>query len=114
MQVRVVAVVLPIPLHAARRRPHARAPELAAHLNGVWHARHAASLWTFFALVVGAHMPCIAVLPASTCGSKRFKLDALDDHVSTCTGHSGDKKVHDRADEQLAELEENHLSQCSK
>ena len=31
-------------------------------------------------------------------------MDALDDHVSTCTSHSGDKKDYDWTVEQLADL----------
>jgi hypothetical protein len=63
------------------------------------------SLWqTFFALCVGAHIAAIAQLPPSACGCKKFALDALGDHVSTCTAHSGAKKAHDWAVEQLADL----------
>jgi hypothetical protein len=43
-------------------------------------------------------------LPASTCGCKRFALDALGGHVSTCSSQSGAKKAHDWAVEQLAQL----------
>jgi hypothetical protein len=35
---------------------------------------------------------------------KKFSLDALGDHVCTCTGHSGAKKAHDWSVEQLADL----------
>ena len=35
---------------------------------------------------------------------KKFQVDALGDHVSTCTAHSGTKKAHDWAVEQLADL----------
>jgi hypothetical protein len=41
---------------------------------------------TFFSLAVGAQIPAIAALPSSTCDYKRFALDALGDHVGTCTG----------------------------
>ncbi len=44
------------------------------------------------------------MLPLSTCGCKKFQIDSLGDHVSTGTAHSGDKKVHDCAVEQLADL----------
>jgi hypothetical protein len=43
-------------------------------------------------------------LPPSTCGCKKFVFDALGDHVSTCTAHSGVKKAHAWAAEQLADL----------
>ena len=47
-------------------------------------------LWqTFFAMCVGAQIPAITELPPSDCGCKKFALDALGDHVSTCTAHSG-------------------------
>ena len=55
------------------------------------------------------------LLPGSGCANPRHfrnaaldlclhKLDALGDHVSTCTAHSGAKKAHDWAVEQLADL----------
>ena len=53
---------------------------------------------------VGAHIPAIAEVPPSACGCKKFALDALGDQVSTCTTHSGAKKAHDWAVEQLADL----------
>ncbi len=39
-----------------------------------------------------------------SCGCRKFKLDALDDHLCTCTAHSGAKKAHDWAVDQLADL----------
>ena len=67
-----------------------------------------ASLWqTFFATSMGAQIPAIAAiaaLPLSACGCKKLQLDALGDHVSTCTAHSGAKRAHDWACEQLADL----------
>jgi hypothetical protein len=61
-----------------------------------------ASLWrTFFATCVGAKIPS---LPLSACGCKKFAIDALVDHVSTCTAHSGAKKAHDWAADQIADL----------
>ncbi len=53
---------------------------------------------------VGAKIPALAGLPLSACGCKKFTIDALGDHVSTCTAHSGAKKAHDWAVEQLADL----------
>ena len=43
-------------------------------------------------------------LPLSACGCRKFTFDVLGDHVSTCTAHSGAKKAHDWAVEQLADL----------
>ena len=64
-----------------------------------------ASLWqTFFTLTVGAQIPAITAMPPSSCGCKKFVLDALGDHVATCTAHSGTKKAHDWAVEQLVDL----------
>ena len=49
-----------------------------------------ASLWqNFFAMSVGAHITAIAELPPSDCGCKKFALDAVGDHVSTCTARCG-------------------------
>ena len=42
--------------------------------------------------------------PLSACGCKKFAIDALGDHVSTCTAHSVAKKAHDWAVDQLADL----------
>ena len=65
---------------------------------------HLVSDRPFFAMSVGSQIPSIAELPVSVCGCKKFVLDALGDHVSTCTVHSGVKKVHDLLVEQLADL----------
>ena len=43
-------------------------------------------------------------LPHSACGCKKSALDVFDDHVSTCTVHSGSKKTHDWSVEQLPDL----------
>ena len=43
-------------------------------------------------------------LPIFSCGCKKLVCDVLDDHVSTCTAHSGAKKAHDGVVEQLADL----------
>ena len=60
-----------------------------------------ASLWqTFFSLAVGAQIPAISEM--SHLWLQKF--DVLGDHVSTCTAHSGAKKAHDWAVEQLADL----------
>ena len=40
----------------------------------------------------------------AACGCRKFHLDALDDHLCTCTAHLGAKKAHDWAVDQLADL----------
>ena len=74
-------------------RPHRRDEAWSA---GLWQA--------FFASCVGATVPALAELPLSACGCKKFAIDALGDHVSTCTAHSGAKKAHNWAVDQLADL----------
>jgi hypothetical protein len=55
-----------------------------------------ASLWqTFFSTSMGAQIPAIAEKPLAAYGCRKFKLDALGDHLCTCTAHSGGKKAHD-------------------
>ena len=64
-----------------------------------------ASLWqTFFSTSMGAQIPVIAEKPLAVCGCRKFKVDALGDHLCTCTAHSGDKKAHDWSVDQLADL----------
>jgi hypothetical protein len=43
-------------------------------------------------------------MPPSACGCKKFQIDALGDHLCTCTVHSGAKKAHDWAADQIADL----------
>ena len=43
-------------------------------------------------------------LSLSDCGYRKFTCDVLDDHVCTCTDHSGVKKAHDWTVEQLTDL----------
>jgi hypothetical protein len=74
-------------------RPHHRDEDWSA---GLWQA--------FFASCVGATVPALAELPLSTCGCKKFVIDAFGDHVRTCTTHSGAKKAHDWTVDQLADL----------
>ena len=50
------------------------------------------------------YIPALAELPLSACDCRKFTCDVLGDHVSTCTAHSGAKKAHDWAVEQLADL----------
>ena len=49
-------------------------------------------------------MPVLSELPLSTCGCKKFTIDVLGDHVTTCTDHSWVKKTHDWTVEQLPDL----------
>ena len=74
-------------------RPHRRDEAWSA---GLWQA--------FLTSCVGATIPVLAELPLSDCGCKKFAIDALGDHVSTCTAHSGAKKAHDWAVDQLTDL----------
>jgi hypothetical protein len=55
-------------------------------------------------MTMGAQIPVIPEKPLATCGCKMFQLDALGDHLCTCTTHSGAKKAHDWAVDQLADL----------
>jgi hypothetical protein len=64
-----------------------------------------ASLWqTFFSTSMGAQIPVIAETPLAACGCRKFQIDPLGDHLSTCTTHSGAKKAHDWAVDQLTDL----------
>ena len=49
-------------------------------------------------------IPVMVEKPLATCGSKKFQLDPLGDHLNTCTTHSGTKKAHDWTVDQLADL----------
>ncbi len=51
-----------------------------------------------------AQIPLIADKPLAVCGCHKFKIDALGDHLCTCTAHSGAKKAHDWTVGQLADL----------
>jgi hypothetical protein len=62
------------------------------------------SLWqTFISTSMGAQIPVIAEEPLAACGCRKFQIDPLCDHLCTCTAHSGAKKAHDWAVDQLAE-----------
>ncbi len=52
----------------------------------------------------GTRVPALEELPLSVCGCKKFTVDTLCDHVSTCTTHSGTKKAHDWVVDQLVDL----------
>ncbi len=63
------------------------------------------SLWqTFFSTSMGAQIPLIAEKPLAVCGCRKFKIDALGDHLCNCTAHSGAKKDHYWVVGQLADL----------
>jgi len=53
---------------------------------------------------MGAQIPVIEEKPLAVCGSRKFQMDPLGDHLYTCTVHSGAKKAHDWAVDQLADL----------
>jgi hypothetical protein len=64
-----------------------------------------ASLWqTFFSSSMDAQIPVIAEKPLAVCGCRKFQVDALGDHLCTCTAHSGAKQAHDWMVDQLADL----------
>ncbi len=64
-----------------------------------------ASLWqTFFSTSMGAQIPVIPEKPLPVCGCRKFKIDALGDHLCTCTSHSGAKKAHDLTTGRLINL----------
>ncbi len=42
--------------------------------------------------------------PLAVCGCRNFQVDALGDHLCTCTTHSGAKKAHDWTVDQLPDL----------
>ena len=53
---------------------------------------------------MGAQIPMIVEKPLPVCGCKKFQVDAQGDNLCTCTAHSGTKKDHDWAVDQLADL----------
>ena len=55
-------------------------------------------------MTMGTQIPVIVEKPPSTCGVRKFQIDPLGDHLCTCTAHSGAKKAHDWAVDQLADL----------
>jgi hypothetical protein len=44
---------------------------------------------TFFSTSMGAQIPVISEKPLAVCGCRKFKIDALGDHLCTCSSHSG-------------------------
>jgi hypothetical protein len=53
---------------------------------------------------LGDQIPVIVEKPLVVFGCRKFQLDPMSDHLCTCTVHSGAKKAHDWAVEQLADL----------
>jgi hypothetical protein len=53
---------------------------------------------------MSVQIPVIAEKPLTVCGCRKFKIDSLDDHLCTCSSHSGPKGTHDWAVDQLADL----------
>jgi hypothetical protein len=47
---------------------------------------------TFFVMTMGVQFPVIAEKSLAACGCRKFQLDALGDHLCTCTTHSGTKR----------------------
>ena len=55
-------------------------------------------------MTMGDQIPVIDENPLATCGCRKFHLDAIGDHLCTCTPHSGAKKAHDWTVDQLDDL----------
>jgi hypothetical protein len=53
---------------------------------------------------MGGQIPVISEKPLAACGREKCQIDPLGDHITTCTSHSGAKKAHDWAVDQLADL----------
>jgi hypothetical protein len=60
---------------------------------------------------MGAQIPTLVEKTFVSCGCKKFKVDTLGDHLSTCTAHSGVKKSHDWVVGQLTDLLSQHIQQ---
>ena len=59
---------------------------------------------TFFTTVMGPQIPDISEKPLAVCACRKFQIDPLGDHISTCNSHSGAKKAHDWAVDQITDL----------
>jgi hypothetical protein len=55
-------------------------------------------------MTMDTQIPVIVEKPVTACGSRKFQLDAMGDHLCTCTTHSGAKKTHDWVVEHLTGL----------
>jgi hypothetical protein len=55
-------------------------------------------------MTMGDQIPVITEKPLVACGCWKFQLEAMGDHLYTCTAHSGVKKAHDLVIDQLVDL----------
>ena len=55
-------------------------------------------------MTMDTQIPVIVEKTLATCGCQKFHLDDLDDHLCTCTAHSGTKKTHDWVVDQPVDL----------
>jgi hypothetical protein len=53
---------------------------------------------------MGSQIPVIAEKPLVSCGFRKFQIDAMGDHLCTCTDYSGAKKDHNWEVDQLTDL----------
>ena len=53
---------------------------------------------------MGVQIPLLVEMPLSGCGTRKFEIDPLGDHLCTCTTHSGVKKAHDLTVDQISDL----------
>ncbi len=60
---------------------------------------------------MGAQIRTLVEKTFVSCGCKKFKVDTLGDHFSTCTTHSGAKKSHDWVVGQLDDLLSQHIQE---
>ena len=47
---------------------------------------------TFFTTAMGTQIPVILEKPLVSCDCRKFQIDPLGDHLSTCNSHSGAKR----------------------
>jgi hypothetical protein len=54
-------------------------------------------------MTLSTQIPVIPEKSLVVCGSRKFQLDVMGDHLCTCTVYSGAKKVHDWVVDQLVD-----------
>ena len=59
---------------------------------------------TFFSTSMDTQIPVITEKSLESCGSRKFQIDPLGDHLITCTVQSCVKKTHDWVVDQLTDL----------
>jgi hypothetical protein len=59
---------------------------------------------TFFGTGMGTQIPVISEKPPTVCDCRKFQIDPLGDHITTCNSDSGAKKAHDWEVDQIADL----------